>query len=246
MKMRFNANHLKVLAVIVMTLDHAALLFLSPEQPIYFLMRFFGRWTAPVMSFFLAEGFTHTRNFRNYLRRMLLFAILSQPFYFVLIFRRTPESTAEFLTHLNVLFTMSISLIMLKLISVPKWKLQTKVIAVVICCMLSDLCDWSYLIPIWVLIFYLFREKIKQRTLIFLIVSAVMLVQRYLPSYDSFADFSYQLGVLTAIVPISLYNGQRGRLRYKMFERYAFYVYYPLHIAGLELLFRNCCMQHNI
>lgn len=237
MKKRLTAKQLKLLAVIVMTLDHAALLFLTPEQPMYYLMRFFGRWTAPIMSFFLAEGHVHTRNFRNYLRRMLFFAFLSQPFYFVLIFRRTPDSTAEFLTHLNVLFTMSISLMMLKLISAPQQKPLIKTIAAVSCCMLADLCDWSYLIPVWVLVFYLFREKEKQRTLLFLVVSAILLVQKYLPMYDSFADLSFQFGALTAVIPIHLYNGQRGETRHKMFERYFFYAYYPLHIAVLVLTF---------
>ena len=237
MKKRPTAKQLKLLAVLVMTLDHAALLFLSPEQPLYYLMRFFGRWTAPIMSFFLVEGFLHTRNFKNYLRRMLFFAFLSQPFYFVLIFRRTPDSAAEFLTHLNVLFTMSISLMMLKIISAPKPKRLAKIIAVAFCCTLADLCDWSYLIPVWASVFYLFRKNEKQRMLLFLAVSAILLVQKYLPMYDSIADFSYQLGVLTAIVPISLYNGQRGRTRYALLGRYGFYVYYPLHIALLVFTF---------
>ena len=85
MKYSLNRSQLKWFAILAMTIDHIALAFLNPGTPLYFGMRLIGRITAPVMSFFLAEGFRNTRNFRNYLSRMLLFALIAQPFYFVLV-----------------------------------------------------------------------------------------------------------------------------------------------------------------
>ena len=117
MKLTLNRSQLKWIAILAMTIDHIALAFLDSGTPLYFGMRLIGRITAPVMSFFLAKGFRHTRNFRNYLSRMLLFALIAQPFYFVLVNGRYPEHIWENLLCLNVMFTLSISLVMLRIVS---------------------------------------------------------------------------------------------------------------------------------
>ena len=228
-----SANTLKYIAVIAMTIDHIAFMFVSPESLIYFIMRFIGRLTAPIMSFFIAEGFVDTKNFKKYFLRMLTFAIISQPFYFVMIFRRTPQNTTEFLMNLNVMFNFCTSLIMLKIVS-GKLRTEKKILLSGICFMLSDLCDWSIVIPAWVLIFFFFRNS-KFRTMLFISVSVVLVTLKYLPTYNGFAEFSYQYGVLIATVLITLYNGKRSEKHIKI-NRWFFYTYYPLHIAVLEIL----------
>lgn len=217
-----------------MTIDHVAFMFVSPDSPLYFIMRFIGRLTAPIMSFFIAEGFTHTRNFKKYFLRMLAFAIISQPFYFVMIFRRTPQNTAEFIMNLNVMFNFCISLIILKIVS-GKLRTEKKILICGTCFMFSDLCDWSIVIPAWVLIFFFFRNS-KFRTALFIGVSVALVTLKYLPMYNSFLEFSYQYGVILATVLIALYNGKRPEKHIKI-NRWFFYVYYPLHIAILEILF---------
>lgn len=232
----FSATALKYIAVIAMTIDHVAFMFVLPESPLYFVMRLFGRLTAPVMSFFIVEGFVHTKNYKKYFLRMLVFAIISQPFYFVMIFRHTPQNTAEFLMNLNVMFNFCISLIMLKIVS-GKLRTEKKILLSGICFMLSDLCDWSIMIPAWVLIFFFFRNS-KFRTALFISVSVVLITLKYLPTYNSFAEFSYQYGVLMAILPIALYNGRRSE-KHRKINRWFFYIYYPLHISVIEFLFFN-------
>ena len=56
---RFNATTIKVIAIIAMTLDHIAYTFVPPESTATYIMRLFGRITAPLMCFFIAEGFRH-------------------------------------------------------------------------------------------------------------------------------------------------------------------------------------------
>ena len=75
MKKRLNANHLKMIAIIAMTLDHAADLIYPgfPSNPIAIILHTIGRLTAPIMWFFVCEGFHHTRNLRKYLCRMFVF-----------------------------------------------------------------------------------------------------------------------------------------------------------------------------
>ena len=164
---------------------------------------------------------------------MFAFAIISQPFYFVMIFRNTPQNTTEFLMNLNVMFNFCISLIMLKVVS-SKLRTEKKILLSGICFMLSDLCDWSIMIPAWVLIFFFFRNS-KFRTVIFTSVSVVLITLKYFPMYNNFAEFSYQYGVLMATVLIALYNGRRSE-KFRELNRWFFYIYYPLHIAVIEIL----------
>lgn len=53
-KIQFNANYLKVVAIIAMTIDHCTDLFYPgfPTEPIPLGLHFIGRLTAPIMWFF--------------------------------------------------------------------------------------------------------------------------------------------------------------------------------------------------
>lgn len=226
---------MKYIAVLAMTVDHVAFMFLTPESPLYFMMRLIGRLTAPIMSFFIVEGFVHTKNYKKYFFRIFTFAIISQPFYFIMVFRRTPQNTAEFFMHLNVMFNFCVSLIMLKIVS-GKLHTEKKIFLSGICFMLADLCDWSFIIPAWVLIFFFFRNSNKTKIMLFIGVSIALMTLKYLPMHNSFAEFSYQYGVLLAIVPIALYNGKRSE-KHRKINRWFFYIYYPLHIAVIEIFF---------
>ena len=72
-----NRNQLKALAAAAMLLDHIALAFLPETCAAYVALRFLGRMTGPVMAFFVAEGYVHTRAVGRYALRLFLFAILS-------------------------------------------------------------------------------------------------------------------------------------------------------------------------
>ncbi len=64
MEKRLNSNHLKLIAIIAMTVDHFTDLF-YPGFPIAVLpiaMHLIGRLTAPIMWFFIAEGYHYTKN----------------------------------------------------------------------------------------------------------------------------------------------------------------------------------------
>ncbi len=74
-----NANALKLIAVAAMTIDHIAWV-LYPSYPrawLPLLMHLIGRVTCPIMCYFIAEGFHHTRNIHKYTARLFLFALIS-------------------------------------------------------------------------------------------------------------------------------------------------------------------------
>lgn len=77
--MRFmTRDAIKYLAIVAMTLDHIAYIFLEPQTLLYRLFLCIGTFTGPVMLYFLIEGYFYTHDVRGYAKRLLLFALLAQ------------------------------------------------------------------------------------------------------------------------------------------------------------------------
>ena len=74
----FDRGQIKLAAVVLMTLNHIAEIFLGRGSLLYNLLTGIGFFTAPVMCYFLVEGFRYTRNRKNYGLRLFVFALLSQ------------------------------------------------------------------------------------------------------------------------------------------------------------------------
>ena len=95
---------LKYLAIIAMTLDHIAIMFLSNNIGIYFIFRFLGRITFPIMCFFLSEGFKYTHDKKKYLTRLIALAFISQ--FFFCLFNNKTLLTYKFFTELNTIYSL--------------------------------------------------------------------------------------------------------------------------------------------
>ncbi len=79
MKLRLNVNQLKLIAIIAMTIDHVCNLIYPgfPAEPGAIVLHIVGRLTAPIMWFFVCEGYHYTHNVIKYMLRMGVFAIIS-------------------------------------------------------------------------------------------------------------------------------------------------------------------------
>ena len=79
LQQRFNANHLKLIAIIAMTVDHVCDLVYPgfPVEPMAIGLHFVGRLTAPIMWFFVCEGFYYTHDAKKYMLRMGIFSVIS-------------------------------------------------------------------------------------------------------------------------------------------------------------------------
>ena len=235
--MKLNRNQLKTLAIIAMTVDHIALAFLLPDSLPYYIMRLFGWLTAPIMTFLLTEGYRHTRSKKQYFKRLVIFAGISQPVYFLFAFGRLPQNALEYLTHWNVLYTLAIGLAVMALFDCSS--LSSPVSIVLLGCLISlaHFGDWSYLIPAWTIIFfYYYQRNFRKAAVFFILASAVLQTLIYAKQFETFALFSFQFGTLFALIPISMYNGQRGNVRHKNLNRWFFYIFYPVHMVVLMLL----------
>lgn len=77
MPFALNAYQLKILAIIAMLIDHIAWAFVPLNTIQGQALHVIGRLTAPIMCYFLAEGFFYTRNLKKYICRMGVFALIS-------------------------------------------------------------------------------------------------------------------------------------------------------------------------
>lgn len=83
-KRGLSANTLKYIAIAAMLIDHIAWCFVDTYSVLGQIMHVIGRLTAPIMCYFIAEGYYYTRNVKKYLLRLGLFALISwAPFTFM-------------------------------------------------------------------------------------------------------------------------------------------------------------------
>ena len=172
---------------------------------------------APIFCFLLVEGFVHTRDVKKYVRRLFLFALISEvPF--DLAFFRTPFA----LDHQNVYWTLALGVLAmagLKHFEKPDGSASWKGLLCAAGCTLAALLACTDYNGIGVLIIcalYLTRGDRKRQC----IVGAVL--------------FAWELTAPLAFVLVWFYNGQRGRCTPAMQK--VFYWFYPVHLSVLAVV----------
>ena len=156
-----NANQLKLIAVAAMVVDHCTA-FLFPLVPGAWLLRLIGRLTAPIMCFFIAEGFAHTSNLRRYLGRLLASAVVSH-----VPFVLCHGGMSSFWNTSSVMWTLFLGLAALVFSANPRYPVWLKCIVVLACCALAWRSDWSWYAILWILGFGLFRQDRKRAFAVF-------------------------------------------------------------------------------
>lgn len=112
---RLNNYQIKLLAAVLMVVDHVGAVFF----PDLIGFRIIGRFSFPLFIWLLVQGERYTRNFGQYCLRLLLLAIISQPIYYALFHPLWWAGTVQW----NILFTLLLGLIALRLARVfPRWQ----------------------------------------------------------------------------------------------------------------------------
>lgn len=220
-------NQLKSAAILAMTLDHLTwTLFPGYSTQWYvILLHIPGRITAPIMWFFIAEGYYHTRNVRAYTKRLFLLALVSHFAYnFCFGIPFVPFQTSVF-NQTGVVWSLAWGLVLLQVNDSKKLQLWQKICITLLVCLLTFPSDWSCVAAMAVLFLGAERGNFRKQMIWMMLWTAV-----YAIVYFFFIDKVYayiQLGTCLAVPLLRLYNGERGS-RKGIGKR--FYVYYPIHL----------------
>lgn len=78
---KINTFTLKIIAMATMITDHFAIVFVNENTTLYEILRSIGRLAFPLFIFMLIQGLFLTKDRKAYLKRLILFALISEPFY---------------------------------------------------------------------------------------------------------------------------------------------------------------------
>ena len=249
---------IKIIAIISMTVDHSAQIVfnLTESTKAYQACKLIGRLSLPLFCFILVEGLFHTRNRLKHAILLLVFAIVSNPFYnffgavmgkkFVL-FKFGFINFREF----NILFTLLIGYLIIWAYDYLKHKnsneddvpsMGQNIVNIIILIIMTAAgcfvaqyfnCMYGYAGVLMIVGFYLSRNSLLGQFFTIAICSFLysnILITNGNIMYNIHPHI--QWFAVLALIPIFFYNRQPGRFRWKYF----FYVYYPIHLLVLGLL----------
>ena len=218
---------LKLIALIMMTIDHFAVLFHPFGYP---FLRSMGRLSFPIFAFLLVEGYIHTKNFKKYISRIFLLALISEIIDDYVFSKQIINFSIN-----NIFFTLGFGLIVLYLIDKStliiekyvKEKIDFYIIKyLVISLIVLTFSFFSFILNIsydiygilLISLLYIFKDK---KLILYLSIILITILYPY----------PLQIFSLFAFLLIYFYNGKLGRK-----SKYFFYLYYPSHLIVLYLL----------
>ncbi len=238
---------LKLIAVASMLIDHTA----SALRPLfdrhcYRLFRCVGRLAFPLFCFLLVEGLRHTRNRRKYLRNLVLFALLSElPSD---LFFRTWAARGD---GMSIFATLTLGLLVLIASEAFTKECRKREYGPVpaVLFFLAASSGAIYLAGLlkveyeeWgvglILLIYLGEQlasdiavhySLERKALLRRIGAAVMILL-WLAAYDLAARWRSEVYGIPVLLPVLLYNGERGSYRV---PKWAFYLLYPVQLTLL-------------
>ena len=231
----FSGTALKTIACITMLIDHigascieAGLLLPELERgevsggawdqlslfQLDRVLRFTGRLAFPLFCFLLVEGFVHTHDVKKYVRRLFLFALISEVPFDLAFFRTPFDFSAQ-----NVYWTLALGVLAMaglkhfeKENGLPGWQ---GILCAGGCAALALAAntDYNAIGVIIICALYLTRTNRKRQCL----AGALL--------------FLFELTAPLAFVLVWFYNGQRGAC--SPLQKKAFYWFYPVHLLVL-------------
>ena len=228
-----NGNQIKLIAIIAMTIDHVTWIIWPGYDTHWWvlLLHVIGRLTAPIMWFFIAEGYHYTRDIGKYILRLAVFAVISHFAYdFALNIPFVPFTTGVF-NQTGVMWALLCGLLVLVVHDstlIPGWG---KILLIIGLCALSFPADWSCIATLGIMAIGTNRGNFKKQMfwmMVFVFMYAIV--------FFIFIDKIYavvQLFTALSIPVLRSYNGERGRWKGM---KWLFYIYYPLHLVLVGIL----------
>lgn len=228
-----NGNQLKLIAIAAMTLDHLTWTLWPGYSRAWWVILFhiIGRLTAPIMWYFIAEGYHYTRNVKKYAGRLFALAAISHFAYcFCFGISLIPLQGGAF-NRTSVAWSLAWGLMLLRMNDSEKLKYWQKVLITLVVCLITFPSDWSCIASMAILGIGTHRGDFKRQMTEMMVWSLV-----YALVYFFFIDKVYaliQLGTCLTIPLLRRYNGERGA--WKGMGK-LFYGYYPAHLVACGVL----------
>lgn len=206
----FNATHLKIFAIITMTIDHVG----AVLYPQYHVLRIIGRFAFPIFAFLIVEGMIHTHDAKKYLIRLGTFALISEIPFDLAFYNRYWYSGAQ-----NIFFTLFLGALCIYILQ-NTYRQSVSYTFVICVSLIAEILNTDYgMIGVWLIVslFYT-RGKLWQ-----VLITLFMINVCFYGGIQMYATL--------AVIPIALYNGEKGTGG-KAF----FYSYYPVHLLVIKWL----------
>lgn len=230
---KINGTQLKILAAVLMCIDHVGAVFFPWDFCVSFgmvrypLLRVIGRLSFPIFAFLLTEGAVHTSNgFRYAIRLLVLFFVSEIPY--DLLF----HGSLLYLKNQNIMLTLLLGLLV---VETDLWANRrvpgapgatVGLLALLAGCAAAEWLHADYGLHGILMIYLLYQSRNNSWKQL---VSLVLVNVLFYGGMQSFAAAAW--------IPIALYDGTRGNQN--RLVRDGFYVFYPLHL--LVLLFLSSC-----
>lgn len=230
-----SAYQLKLIAIVAMSIDHIAWMWVPAVTFAGQCMHIIGRITAPVMCYLLVEGYIHTHNLRRYTMRLGIFAVISA--FAFCFFEYGSVIPSSGYPAFGMIYTLFLAMIVLRVYDsrrITGWKRQA---AIGMLFLASFFGDWPGIGVVWPLMLYVYHEDKKAQLKLLAVTAALFAAMLALegavtnPGYP-YASF-FQFGMLFAVPVIGAYDGSLGG---KKGGKWFFYVYYPLHLVVIRLI----------
>lgn len=249
---RLDAFQLKILALIIMTLDHIHYFF-GLFAPIPLVFTLIGRIAAPVFVFMVANGFAHTHNRSRYLLRLYIASVLMKIGNQLMNILFPLPNNAIIMN--DIFSTMTMIVFLLFFLETVRTGFQQRRAKNVILGILGVILPFAVGIvqlaimgtetPLWVIrlsmiflptpflveggiifvllgIGFYYTQKSKKATAIFYTIFLLILLAL---SGISPMNLKVTIFMWLALPFILLYSGEKGRGM-----KYLFYIYYPAHV----------------
>ena len=232
-----SSNILRAIAVMLMLSDHIWATYMSLGD----WMTNIGRMAFPIFAFQIAEGFVHTSDFKKYALRLLGFAVVTE-----IPFNLFYSSRWFNPYHQNVLFTLLLGLLAIKVIDSLKKdfsfkKLGVSVLWLLLICIGSVIgfVDYGFLGMLTVVMFYLLRDfpfAFIAQLIGMILINIVFFEGQVVPVelFGKVYEIPTQGFAVFSLIPIWLYKGKKGVSSKAL--QYGFYAFYPVHMLILYLI----------
>lgn len=224
---------LRVIALVSMFIDHAYKTIGGDSV----ILELIGRLAFPIFAFQLVEGYFLTKDYKKYISRMFIFALISEIPYNLMVGGGIIYPLAQ-----NVLWTMLIGLIVIRIIDTSSKEMDNKFVSIVISLMVIALgyiagnilfVDYFGYGVLTFVVFYLAKRYKKYYYIIqfvgvFLINYLLKGIAYQVSILGITFVFPIQLFAIFALPLIWLYRGKQG-YHSRWWSKFCYW-FYPVHI----------------